>query len=309
MKNTLQFINSEALRDPTAFIAEVEKQYIDNIIEVAERIASDDDIKIVSIAGPSGSGKTTTAHILCEKLEELGEKTAVVSLDNFYLPAERLPKLEDGSNDTESVNSLDLELLRECFERIIASGSTQLPKYEFATGSRIENACKIDVGERGIVIVEGLHALNPLITELVSGRNIFKVYISVNLPIKDNEETLLTSRQLRLVRRSLRDEMFRDADINETLSMWENVGKGERKYLYCHKDSADVQLVTLHLFEPCVFKARFLRLREQLALDACCREYFLKTVDAMERFESIDISLVPESSLIREFLGEGKYSL
>lgn len=308
MKNTLQFINREALRDPAAFIAAAEREYIESITAVAERIAADDNIKIVSIAGPSGSGKTTTAHILCEKLERLGEKTAVVSLDDFYLPHERLPVLDDGTLDIESVYALDIPLLNECFERIIACGATPLPKYDFATGSRIENVRKIDIGERGIVIVEGLHALNPLITELVPKCNIFKLYISVNLPITDNGGVLLTSRQMRLVRRSLRDEKFRDADINETLSMWENVGEGERKYLYCHKESADVQLVTLHLYEPCIFKERFLRLREQLSPDAHCREYFLKTVEAMERFEKIDSALVPCESLIREFLGEGKYN-
>lgn len=308
MKNTLQFINREALNDPKGLIAAAEKEYIDNIAAVAKRIAEDDDIKIVSIAGPSGSGKTTTAHILCEKLEQLGEKTAVVSLDDFYLPQERLPVLENGLLDIESVNALDIPLLNECFDRIISTGATTLPKYEFGTGSRIENAREIDIGERGIVIVEGLHALNPLITELIPRRNIFKVYISVNLPITDDGKLLLTSRQMRLVRRSLRDEIFRDADINETLSLWENVVEGERKFLYCHKNSADVQLKTLHLYEPCVFRERFISLRDQLAPDAHCREYFLKTVEAIERFESIDTALVPHESLIREFLGEGKYN-
>lgn len=309
MKNTLQFINGEALRNPAKLIADAENEYVKNITDTASNIADDDDIKIVSIAGPSGSGKTTTAHILCEKLEEFGEKTAVVSLDDFYLPHVQLPLLENGVPDVESVRALDISLLNECFDNIVKKGATYLPKYEFATGSRIENARKIDIGERGIVIVEGLHALNPLITDLVPRKNIFKIYISVNLSITDNDDVLLTSRQMRLVRRSLRDERFRDADINETLSMWENVVDGEQKYLYCHKDSADVQLVTLHLFEPCVFRDRFLKLEEQLAENAHCKEYFLKTVDAIKKFEGINPELVPSGSLIREFLGDGKYNL
>ena len=308
MKNTLQTINNCAVNDPEAFIKDAENEYIGNIMSVANVISDDDDIKIVSIAGPSASGKTTTAHILCEKLEGLGEKTAVVSLDDFYLPRERLPVLSDGSRDIESVNALDSNLMKQCFEELIQKGKASFPKYDFATGSRVENAKIIDIGDRGIVIVEGLHALNPVITSLIPSENLFKIYISVNLPIKENGKVLLSSRQMRLVRRSLRDEIFRGSDINDTLSLWNNVVSGERKYLYCYKDSADVQLKTLHLYEPCIFKKRFLELRDKLSEDACCRDYFLKTAQAMEQFNDIDVNLVPHESLMREFIGDGKYN-
>ncbi len=309
MKNTLQAINDAAKNNPLELIRLSEESYMSNISSAAKRISDDDDIKIVSIAGPSGSGKTTTAHILCEMLENLGEKTAVVSLDNFYLPKERLPVLPDGSLDIESVNSLDIALMQKCFGEIIKTGKTALPKYNFSNESRSQEAQALDIGERGIVIVEGLHALNPVITELVPRKNIFKLYISVNSPILDNGEPLLSSRQLRLVRRSLRDAAFRGADINETLSLWSGVIEGEIEHLYKYKDTADFMLKTLHLFEPCVFKERFLRMREELSDTAPCREYFLKTCRALERFCSLDEDYVPTNSLIREFLGGGKYNL
>ena len=309
MKNTLHAINFEAENNPSALIEASTKAYMSDIKAAANRIADDDDIKIVCIAGPSGSGKTTTAHILCEMLEGLGEKTAVVSLDNFYLPKEQLPVLSDGRKDIESVNALDSSLLNRCFNEIINFGSTKLPKYDFANERRIENATLLDIGNHGIAVVEGLHALNPVIADLAPRKNIFKIYISVNSPITDHGKPLLSSRQLRLVRRSLRDEAFRDADINETLSLWSGVVEGEIEHLYKFKDTADLKLKTLHLFEPCVFKERFIKMREQLSDDAPCKEYFLKTVAAMEKFTALSESYVPKDSLIREFLGGGKYNL
>lgn len=309
MKNTLQSINENAIKNPTEFILRCEEEYIKDILKVAKTIADNDDIKIVALAGPSGSGKTTTAHILCEKLEQMNEKTAVLSLDDFYLPRERLPILPDGTKDIESVNSLDTDLLKECFNEIIAQGKTVLPKFDFASGTRKENAQKIDVGARGIVIVEGLHAINPQIASLVSKNNIYKIYISANLPITDNGKPFMSSRQIRLIRRSLRDEIFRGSDINETLSQWANVIAGEEKFLYCYKDTADVRLKTLHLFEPGVYKERFLKFRDKVTVNTEWRDYFLKTATALEHFEEIDSKLVPSTSLIREFIGEGKYNL
>jgi len=130
MLNTVTEIN-EMAKNPEMLIKISEKEYVKNIYKVAETIADNDDIKIVSLAGPSGSGKTTTAHILQERLNLFGEKTAVVSLDDFYLPEDRLPVLGDGKLDIESVNSLDLQLIEKCFNEIIVSGKTYLPRYDF----------------------------------------------------------------------------------------------------------------------------------------------------------------------------------
>lgn len=308
MNNTLQQINRLAVECPKIMVAQAEADYSEEIKTVAQRVADDDDIRIVAIAGPSGSGKTTTAHILCDMLNSLGEKTAVLSLDDFYFPYEQLPVLDDGKRDTESVNALDLERIRRCFFDIIVKGETVSPKYDFQKAQRIENARLISVGSRGIVIVEGLHALNPLISDLVDRKNVFKLYISVNSPILDGTEKLISSRQMRLVRRTLRDEIFRGTDVNTTLSLWKNVVAGEEKFLYCYKNTADVQLKTLHFYEPCVFRNRFIMLKDKVSEDAPYREYFLKTVRAIEKFESIDASLVPKNSLIREFIGDGKYN-
>ncbi len=305
MINTLNEINKMAKENTAKFIIDCNNEYIKNVTEIANKINDNDDIIIVAIAGPSGSGKTTTAHILQDKLENLGETTAVVSLDDFYLPHDRLPILPDGSLDIESVNSLDISAIKKCFEEIIKYGKTNLPKYDFKTRSRISDANQLDIGNHGIVIVEGLHAMNPLIADLVPRKNILKIYISVNRTVDDeNGVQLLSSRQIRLVRRVLRDDLFRGSTATETLHLWNNVIEGEKMHLYCFKNTADILLATFHPYELGVYRERFCKMRSSVNKNAPCYEFFIDTVNALEHFNSIDSSLVPSNSLIREFIGD-----
>lgn len=304
MINTLNEINTAAKENPIDFISQCEAEYINTVTDIAKRAEKDDDIVIIAISGPSGSGKTTTAHILRNKLEELGEKTAVVSLDDFYLPSTELPLLNDGSHDIESVYALDIPLIKKCFQGIINFGKATLPRYDFKTKSRIENAIPLDIGSHGIVIVEGLHAMNPLITDLVPRKNVLKIYISVNRSVDDeNGVQMLSSRQIRLVRRVLRDDRFRGSTATETLHLWNNVIEGEQKYLYCFKNTADIRLATFHPYELGVYRERFCKMRSTVGKNTPCYEYFIDTVNALERFADIDSKLVPKTSLIREFIG------
>lgn len=309
MKNTLTAINFALKDNAKEFINECEREYIDGIFTAAKQIADNDDIKIVALAGPSGSGKTTSAHILADRLTELGETTIIVSLDDFYLSEDKLPLLENGKKDIESPASLDSELIKICLNEIIATGKTKLPHYDFKTKTSHKEVNSVDIGAKGIVIVEGLHALNPVITDLVPRKNIYKIYVSVNCGVSDDcGEKLLSSRQIRLMRRSLRDEIFRGSNINSTLTMWEDVVAGERKYLYCFKDTADFTLKTFHPFEPALYKKRFTEMLCEVDKNHKGYNYFLKTVKGVKDFCDLDESLVPHGSLIREFIGDGKYN-
>lgn len=304
MINTLKAINSAVKSNPSEFIRQCHDRYLQDIKQIAKRIDDNDDIKIVAIAGPSGSGKTTTAHILREILEDLGESTAVVSLDDFYLEEENLPLLADGSRDIESVNALDIPLIKKCFEGIIKNGKTYLPRFDFKNKARIINDRLLDIGSHGIVIVEGLHAMNPLIADLVPHENILKIYISVNRSVEDeNGIQLLSSRQIRLVRRMLRDDRFRGSTPKQTLHLWNNVIDGEARHLYCFKNTADVLLATFHPYELCVYRERFCKMRQSVTKNTPCYEYFIDTVNAMQRFDVLDEALVPKDALIREFIG------
>ena len=304
MINTLSLINKAIKENAPLFIKNCEEEYKEQINSIAKQIADNDDIKIVAIAGPSASGKTTTAHLLMKRLADLSEKTDVVSLDDFYLPIGKMPILPDGNRDFESVHALDLPCIETVFKSIINTGAAILPRFDFQTKTHIENARRVDVGNRGIVIVEGLHALNPAVTGLVGKENILKIYISVNMPIEnENGEQVLSSRHLRLARRVLRDERFRGSPPKETLFLWNKVVEGESKYLYCFKNTADIRLTTLHSFEPCLYKEPFCRLRGSVDSGTPCYDYFIKTANALEQFCAIDSKLIPANSLIREFIG------
>ena len=165
MKSTLQTINDLAEKSPKELVMRAERHYLNEISAAADRIAQNKSIKVIAIAGPSSSGKTTTAHMLREALAKQGIKTDVVSLDDFYLPQETLPLLPDGTRDIESVNALDIPLINKCFNEALMTGKAALPKFDFLKKIRIENAHELDISGNSIVIAEGLHALNPVLTE------------------------------------------------------------------------------------------------------------------------------------------------
>ncbi len=303
MKSTLQTINNYAETSPEELVLRAERHYRNEISAVADKITQNKSIKVIAIAGPSSSGKTTTAHMLRGCLAERGVKTDVVSLDDFYLPPERLPLLPDGTQDIESVNALDIPLINKCFNKALESGKTYLPQFDFQAKKRIENAREIDISGNSIVIVEGLHALNPVLTGIIPDEKLFRAYISVNRSIEDeNGEVLLTSRQIRLVRRILRDRIFRSTLPAETLNLWKGVTAGEEKYLYCFKNQADILIKTLHIYEPCLYKSELSALKGETA-QCTDNPYFMQTLESIERFYPIDGSLIPENSLIREFIG------
>ena len=304
MINSVNLINEKIRNDPSLFVNECEAEYCGIVKNLAEHVSRDDDIKIVAIAGPSSSGKTTTAHLLEKELLKLNETVQVISLDDFYLTSDKLPVLKNGEKDFESVNSLDIELLEVCFKDIITHGKASVPKFDFMTKQRKKELTNIDIGNKGIVIVEGLHALNPLITDLVERKNIFKVYISVNKNVVDEDgNKLISSRQIRMIRRILRDEIFRNSPVFETLKMWKGVIEGERENLYKFKPTADMHLTTFHPYELGLYKNRFLKLKEGADSSYPYYEEFMYLEEMIEKFESVDRKLVPENSLLREFIG------
>ncbi len=306
--NILSKINSMALADPKALIDIAENQYDDELNGLVDRIIKNKDYKIVLLAGPSGSGKTTTAHIIKNKLTLAGKRAEVISLDHFFLPLEKMPIQENGEMDFESVYSLDIPQIHHCFNELIASGKTGIPTFNFMKGVRDDKLHSVDISGGGILIVEGLHALNPILTDELNDNNLFKIYISVNCTVFDDAgNRVLSSRQIRLLRRMSRDFLYRNTDAVGTLKLWTSVVKGEEKYLYCFKDTADVKLVTFHSYEPCVFKKIIIELLKDLPKSADNYDYIMDAKKALERFVSIETDLVPETSLIREFILGGAY--
>ena len=304
MINTLSEINKAVAENTQEFINKCEESYHTRLLQIARHIKENSHLKSVMLAGPSGSGKTTSAQLLCRYLKELNLHAQIVSLDDFYLDADLLPVLPDGERDTESVYALDLKEIERCFSALLKTGKCIMPIFDFASHKSIKNARSVDITGGGVLIVEGLHALNPEIADHLPADCIFKIYASVNNSVlDDNGNEILSSRKIRLMRRALRDERFRGASLEKTLDMWTQVVAGEEKHLYCFKDSADALLLTFHPYEVCVYKQRFCEMLKGLDIKAENYEYALLTGEGVKHFSEIPFTSVPENSLIREFVG------
>ncbi|MBR6572768.1 MAG: adenylyl-sulfate kinase [Clostridia bacterium] len=304
MTNILQQINSSLKSDPKGFIAVCEKSYKEQINRLADAILSDENNRILMIAGPSGSGKTTTAHVLKETLEKKGKKTQVISLDNFFKNLCDRDVLPDGSVDFESVNALNIDEITRSFNQLITNGKSKLPEFDFLTAKSIPDKIELDISDGGLFIVEGIHALNPEITRHLPKEKLFKIYVSVTRPIvDDNGKTVLTGRKLRLIRRIIRDFKFRNKTINETLGLWSGVVEAENKHIRSFKKYADFCVTTLHAYEPALYKKSFLEMIEAVTDDTPNSSYARAAAKGLESFAEIDEKLIPETSLIKEFIG------
>ncbi len=304
LSNKLEYINEKAITDTKQFIKDCEKEYQSIIDKVIKKIIEEDGREIIMLAGPSSAGKTTTAKRLKEGLIEKGVTTYVLSLDDFYLNRDDIPYLPDGTQDYETVYALDLERLENDLNSLLRGETVETPIFDFTTGKRSDTQFNtITLGQEDVVIIEGLHALNPLITDKVHGK-LLKVYINVSSRIYDeNGELVLNKRNFRFLRRMIRDYKFRASSVDNTYKLWKNVTAGEDKYLFPYRDNADIKGNTIHLYEPCVIKNQALPLLRDSEVSAEFKEDSEKLCTALERFFDIDENEVPGDSLLREFLG------
>ncbi|MCL2445589.1 MAG: nucleoside kinase [Oscillospiraceae bacterium] len=295
IRNNISYINTMAQQNPAELVAAAETRYNDIITGIANRARSSPGHKLVMLAGPSASGKTTTAQKLAETLQHHSAMAYRLSLDDFYLERENLPRLPDDTADIESVHALDLSLLRDTLTTLMEHGRAAVPHYSFRLGkrSRWDELC---LGDDDMLVVEGLHALNPEITQACPACT--KIYVNVSTRIVDDSGVVLSKTQLRLARRILRDSQFRNSTAAETLAMWPAVLAGERQYLAPCKRYADVLVNSVHVYEPCVFAARVL----PMLADLICEESRALAA-GLARFTHLPEIQVPADSLLREFLG------
>lgn len=305
INNYIEYINEKALSSPEEFIKKCEARYENIINDIVERIINDEGREIVMLAGPSSAGKTTTAGKLCKKLNENGVKTYVLSLDDFYLNRADIPYLPDGTQDYETVYALDLPCFEEKVNALLRGETVKNPVFDFTTGKRSDTQFnEITLGEKDVVIIEGLHALNPVITEKIQGK-LLKIYINVSSRIYDEKgNIILNKRNMRFIRRMVRDYKFRNSTVENTCKLWKNVTMGEDKYLFPYRHLADIKVNTIHLYETCVLKQQALEMLENSEISEEYKSDINKITKSLKKFESIDESLVPDDSLLREFLGK-----
>ncbi len=303
--NHLEQINDGAVTDPAGMVEEVEGAYRESLRNVARNISERKKrARIVMLSGPSSSGKTTTAHLLRIYLEGFGIKATIISLDDFYLGRDKTPRLPDGSYDFETVEALDAEKIIQCLSNVIATGKFSVPHYSFSLGRPDGPGTDYEIGPEDMVIVEGIHGLNPLFTKGLPEESYIKLYVSVKQQIKDANGEVLSPMNLRLIRRIVRDIKFRDSPAERTLSMWPQVIEGENRYIRPYRIWADYTVNSIHIYEPCVLRTVAIPLLRAIEIDSL---YYKKARDLesrLMRFEPVDSALVPDGSMLREFLGK-----
>lgn len=261
--------------------------------------------KAVMLAGPSSSGKTTSANRLAVQLRVHGKHPVSVSLDDYYIDRSLIQPGPDGKLDLEHINTLDTDLIRDHLRRLVEGEEIELPEFNFKTGKREWNGRRIRLKEDGVVIVEGLHALNPVLTpEHVEPDLIFKLYVSALLPLNlDNHNRIPTS-YLRLLRRTVRDYETRGASVEHTLSMWDSVQRGERRWIFPYQEEADVIFNSSTLYELAVLKKHIYPLLTAVQPENPYYDQVRAMVKILNfvREASVDDE-IPPTSLIREFIG------
>lgn len=301
---TLEKLNALAV-SPARTVEEAEKEYHAKITGAAREVVAR-EARAVLLAGPSGAGKTTTANLLADAIREEGHGAQVVSLDDFYLDSAdpRYPRFPDGSRNMECAEALDLDAVRETLGNILAGNPFSVPKYDFRCSSRT-GVTEYSAMTDGCVIIEGLHALNPKIAADLSTDALLRIFVSVSTNIVNSEgKRLLSGRNLRFIRRLVRDSLYRGATAEHTLTLWRQVLAGEDAYLYPYKGNAELFFDTFHTFEPGVMRPFAERV---ITEESLADPYMKKVAAAMAEISPIPDTLVPETSLIREFIPGGKY--
>lgn len=302
--NHLEQINDGAVNCPERMIGEVEDSYHEHLHSIARNIRErHENVRIVMLAGPSSSGKTTTARLLCRYLSEFGGKAHIISLDDFYRGRGLAPVLPNGNYDYESVEALNVERVIDCLKAVTSAGSFSMPRYNFSLGRPEETERQYVIGPGDVVIVEGIHGLNPVFTRGLPAESCVKLYVSVKQQIKDANGEVISPMDLRLVRRIVRDIQFRSTTAEHTISMWPEVVEGEDKYIRPYRISADYTVNSIHIYEPCVLRTVAIPLLREIAADSPNYRKARDLESRLMRFEPVSAALVPENSMLREFLG------
>ncbi len=276
--------------------------------ELGDLIEKDiDSIRLVCIAGPSSSGKTTFANRLRIELLSRGIRPVRISIDDYYLPKDQVPKDENGDPDLEDIKALDIELFNKNIAELIEGYEVELPKFDFSLGKRVPGR-KVKVSLEEPIIIEGIHALNDMLTNSIPRHQKFKIYIAPQAQINYDNHNPMSLTDLRLLRRIVRDYQFRNASAIETLEMWPSVRKGEFKWIYDNQEGADFVFNSFLVYELSVMKKYALPLLSKIDSD---NEHFPtaeRLIRMLKFFDELDDQWVPCNSVFREFIGGSCYA-
>ena len=277
------------------------------ISRIADEVARRKGVKLVLIAGPSSSGKTTTCKRLSVQLAVNGIKPVAISLDDYFLDRDKTPRDEKGDYDFENLHALNLPLLNEQLTALFRGEEVELPRYDFPTGTSQKSGKKLRLGENEILVVEGIHALNPELTSQIPDEQIFRVYASALTTVLLDNHNYIPTTDNRLLRRIIRDHKYRAVSARETIRRWPSVRAGENKWIFPFQENADAMFNTAMLFELAVIKSQAEPLLE--AVPENCPEHAeaYRLLKFLRYIQPIPDTQIPPTSLLREFLGGSSF--
>ncbi|WP_143316658.1 nucleoside kinase [Clostridium sp. HBUAS56017] len=273
------------------------------IAHIADQISKKEDIKIVLIAGPSSSGKTTFANRLGIQLRVNGLIPISISLDDYFLDRERTPKDEEGNYNFESIYAIDLDLFNENLKGLLKGEEVEIPSYNFRTGTREWSGNKIKLPQNGVIIIEGIHGLNPILTSEIEDKNKFKIYISALTQLNIDNHNRIATTDVRKIRRIVRDYLSRGYGAEDTLNMWSSIKKGEKEYIFIYQEEADVMFNSTLVYELSVLKSYAIKELDKIKHGSPSYNEAVRLKSFLNFFKEIKFEDVPENSILREFIG------
>ncbi len=272
--------------------------------EILRRI---DTVRVVLIAGPSSSGKTTFSKRLAVHLKVNGINTIPISLDDYFCNRVLTPRDENGQYDFESIYALNLQLFNDHLARILAGETVELPRFDFTSGLSGPSGRKIKADSKTLLVIEGIHGLNDELTPAVYEIQKYRVYVSAFTPIGIDNTNRIPTTDLRLMRRIVRDNAYRGYSAEDTLSRWPSVRHGEKKWIFPHQNKADIMFNSTLIYEPAMLKAHAQPLLEKIGPDSPVFEEANRLREFLSLFEAMDPTVIPGTSIIREFVGNSHF--
>jgi len=296
----LSLINTAGL-SKGSFIRHCEFEYESRVYAAAKEII-EENRHIIMLTGPSASGKTTTAYKLRDKLIAMGKNARVISLDNFFKNKDDYPRLPNGEKDYENVTALELGLFESCFRELMEKGEADFPQFDFQTETRIEKAIHLELNG-GFVIVEGIHALNPLLLDLLPQGETFTIYAGLREEYSFRGQRILPTRDIRLLRRMIRDHKHRGHTPQKTISMWQSVCDGEDKYIKIFKPNADLLLDTSFSYELLIMHSALQDFADYADETTAEGQRLARLMKVFDNVGFLPVGSLPSGSMLCEFFG------
>ena len=293
----IKHINKKIDNNIDKYVLDTDSRYRGQLFSLVDKILAKNNVKIVLLAGPSCAGKTTTANLIKQVLELKGRAVDVISMDDFFIDLDKRKLLPNGKQDFDSPDVVDYNLMRECFSKFFSGEDTYFPEYDFKNSKSVPNAKLYKYKFNSIIIFEGIHVLNPRLLKNLGTKNYFRIYVSPLKSFKKNNQ-IMTTKNLRLLRRCIRDTQRRNTPVTRTIEMWPEVVEVEEKYIEPFRTKVDYYVDTTHDYELGIYKGEIERVAGEGKLDP-------KDVPFLEIVSSVDAlskDIIPDTSLMWEFV-------